>query len=308
MIECAYYPHKRIASPRSLALALCEDEQWIAELSAKASELYFPGKPTLKKDGTLRETFDTRPGLKRVLKKTNAVFLKQVIYPRYLHGALPKRACKSNSETHVGASVVLSLDIKSFFPSITAHHVYSVWAQLFKFTPRVCELMTNLTCCNGSLVQGAPTSSYLANLVFWDVEPTVVQKLAERGFRYTRYVDDISVSVTRVVSDTDVAWAISQIYAMLGSRGLRANRKKEQIMRSHRPVVLLGLVSNRKPSLNRVERHRIRAEVHKQMSVPESERLATQINSTIGKVQLVRRFHPEEGRKLLRRLSDKLPF
>jgi hypothetical protein len=303
MIERAFYPHKRIASLSSLALALFENEQGLTRLAAGAGEMYFPGKLIPKKDGSLRETFDTRPQLKRVLVRTNNVFLTRVVYPKYLHGSLRKRDPKSNAEVHVGALVVTRLDIKSFFPSITARHVNSIWMNVFRFAPTVCEILTDLTCCDGALIQGAPTSSYLANLVLWDVEPIVVQKLAERGFRYTRYVDDISVSANRNVRKDDMAWAISQIYAMLGSHGFKANRRKEEILRPNEPIILLGLVANRKVSLSGAKRNEIRAEVDRHTCLRPSESQTTRLKSTLGKVHHLRRFHPKEGSSLLSQLK-----
>jgi Reverse transcriptase (RNA-dependent DNA polymerase) len=305
MTDRAEYPSKRVASLRSLARALVESEEWLTKVAAKASEMYIAGKSIPKKDGSLRETFDTRPGLKRILSKINRVFLRRVIYPSYLHGALPKRDPKSAAEKHLRASVVASLDIKSFFPSITSRQVHSIWTGVFNFSPTVCDVMTNLTCCNGALVQGAPTSSYLANLVFWDVEPIVVEKLAQRGFRYTRYIDDISVSAVQNVTDKDLAWAIGQVYAMLGSRGFKGNRRKEDVMRQHKPIALLGLVVNSRAALSTAKRSQIRAEVHRQTATPQSDAETTKIDSTLGKVRFLRRFHPHEADGLLSRLSQK---
>lgn len=50
------------------------------------------------------------------------------------------------------------------------------------FSDDVAEILTMLTTKDGGLPQGAVTSSFLANLVFWDYEPSLVEKLAFAGY------------------------------------------------------------------------------------------------------------------------------
>ena len=75
---------------------------------------------------------------------------------------------------HVQAKTVVNLDISSFFESVSHVQVRRLWQHFFDFPPEVADLLTALTTYKGHLPRGAPASSYLGNLIFWDLEPQLV--------------------------------------------------------------------------------------------------------------------------------------
>lgn len=62
--------------------------------------------------------------------------------------------------------------------------------------------------------QGASTSGYIANLVFWDVEPRIVKDLLGRGFQYSRFADDITISCSREPSSDELSGIVSTVTGM----------------------------------------------------------------------------------------------
>lgn len=299
MVSPPQYPHAPIYSARALAKALHIDVNDLEFLALHADEMYFQVPPQVKRDGTLRALYDTRPALKRLLKSINSELLKKVEYPAYLQGSLPKRDYKSNAELHVGASLVVSLDVKSFFPSTTSQTVCSVWRGVFGFNEEVANLLTSLTCRNGVLGEGAPCSSYIANLVFWSQESSLVSSLKERGFTYSRYVDDITISSHMAVTQADVEWAIGRVYAMLGAHGYKPKRSKEKIMRRDEPVILTNLIVNTRAALPKKERSRIRAVAYNaKQALLNGTRLDVS-PSQLGQIYTLRRFHPREAQSFL---------
>ncbi|WP_208931843.1 reverse transcriptase domain-containing protein [Rheinheimera sp. F8] len=112
------------------------------------------------------------------------------------------------------------------------------------------------------LVQGALTSSYIANLVFWDVEHQVVKRLKRMGLKYTRLIDDITISSKTKNFDFSLAERI--VEEMLRSKDLPTNSEKRQLSYSGiTPLKVHGLqVNYSSPIFPKEEVKRIFAAVH----------------------------------------------
>ncbi|MBY0266796.1 MAG: reverse transcriptase family protein [Burkholderiales bacterium] len=275
----------------------------------RAHNLYIGPKPQVKKNGGVRYVFDTKPPLKPLLKKINSIFFRRTHFPPYLTGSIAGRDFIANVEVHKGARVVITEDIAQFFDCITEQHVYRIWREFFRFSDEIADLLTHLMTKDGRVFQGTPTSSYLANLAFWDFEPQLVNRLAARGIRYSRYVDDISISTTNDLSDSEKRWVVAQIYAMIGRGGFKPQRSKHQYLSSARPITIMGLNANssRAPTITRRERSRIRAlifQLEQRFASGETgPEFRQSLSHAIGKVGRLKRLHKVEGAALRTRLD-----
>lgn len=148
--------------------------------------------------------------------KTN--ILDKVEPSQYAMAYVSGRSIVDNAKSHESCEVVLNLDLKDFFESITERRVYGVFKELgyasnlaFEFA-RICtgkiseesyeklseleqerflELKNRSECV---LLQGASTSPGLSNLICRKLDARL-GKLADRvGANYTRYADDITFS------------------------------------------------------------------------------------------------------------------
>lgn len=303
------YPYNPIRTVDSLCLALGIKGSRLRSIARQAERMYIGPKPKPKKNGGLRYVFDTRAPLKPLLKKINQIFFKRVKYPSYLTGSLSGCDYVSNAAIHVGSRIVITEDIAKFFDSISSDAVYSVWHDFFNFSDDVAELLTVLTTKDGRVYQGTPTSSYLANLVFWRAEPFLVQRLHEKGFRYSRYVDDITVSSVAGCSDEDKAWVISQVYGMIGGAGFKAQRSKHSALSASGPIRIMGLIANDKkfPKIPAQERAAIRAQIYQLEECYRTgaleKTISSELNSVSGRIGRLTRLHPTEGRALKLRLD-----
>jgi hypothetical protein len=191
------YPYKPIHSLKALSLALGEPAELLMSLAKRSSNLY-RHVPQTKKDGSVRHTYDAYEPLKSIQRKIVDKFLARVLYPDYLHGGIKdsnaRRSIYSNARMHGKARTILLQDIKDFFPSISVLHVKQIFTGLFGFSDDVSQVLALLTTRSGVVPQGASTSGYLANLVFWDIEPALVTCLRTRGLTYSRFADDITIS------------------------------------------------------------------------------------------------------------------
>ena len=301
------YPYRPLRSVDSLAKALGYPAGMLRSIAARIPKLYIGPTPKPKRNGNgFRDVYDTKPPLKPLLRKINQVFFEAVRYPIYLQGSIKGRDPVRNAQLHGNSQVAICEDIEKFFDHITAELVFSIWNGFLGFAEEPAMLLTTLTTNGGRVFQGTPTSSYLANLAFWDIEPTVVDRLASRSIRYTRYVDDITLSHTLGLSADDKAWAISQVIAMMGSRGFKPARDKHVIQPGRGPITVMRMNINRQATITAKERGQIRAMVHHlEMRFDRSDfsvEFHQAMNTVNGKVGMLHRLHPVEADKLRERL------
>lgn len=133
------------------------------------SDYYTPFQ-IIKKSGGVREIRAPKPILKTIQRRINTRIFSHCTFPLYLQGSikdnLNPRDFFSNAKIHSSSKTVIAADIENFYPSVSAGSVKQVFKYLFKFPDDVADFLVSLTTLDGALPQGAPTSSYLANLIF----------------------------------------------------------------------------------------------------------------------------------------------
>lgn len=301
------YPFNPVRSLASLSRSLGVSVVELQQLGETASSLYREAKPIIKADGSTRRVFDALPVLKKVHRRMQIQFFQRVVFPDYLTGSLKGRDARRNAALHAGAAIVVTEDIKNFFPSTGAEVVYSIWAGFFGFAPEVARLLTMLSMKGGVLPQGAITSSYLANLAFWDQEWRLYEDLRDRGISYSRYVDDVTISSKEQINNEVIGRCIAEVYGLMASKGYKAKRSKHEIRRGNGPMLTTKLMINAHPALMTKERQNIRSAVH-QLEVlsrgsTNSVSLKSEINRVSGRVGRLSQLHPEEGAALRARLA-----
>jgi len=256
--------------------------------------------------------FDARRPLKDIQRKINQLFLKRVQFPYYLQGGIrdpiQPRHYVANVRIHSGSKLLIGEDIADFFSTTQRNYIYSVWSGFFGFSEEVSELLTAITTKDGVLPQGAPTSTLLANLVFWDTEPSLVEKFERKGLRYSRFVDDIAISSSNRIRKSIQREIIESVYGMMHQKRLLPKRGKHSIMGRGGRMVLNNLVANRRsPSLPKEERSRIRTAVYEIEAWSEKdgthEEFVRKLRSAYGRVRRLGQFHPQQSTKLLERLD-----
>jgi len=273
-MDSPLYPYKPIYNIKSLALLLGETVPLLNKLAEDSHKMY-RRVPQVKKDGSERETFDAHEPLKSVQRKIVDRLLAKVSYPDYLHGGIrdssSPRSIYSNVKSHSGARNIVLQDIKNFFPSITVDKVLSIFKGMMGFGDEVAVMLTRLVTKGGVVPQGASTSSYIANLVFWDVEPRLVVWVREQGMSYSRFADDISISSKRVILSDQKTDIVRRVTGMLAAKGFVQKRQKmhvlkrgQAITKTDEPeaVVITGLsVAGPRPGVTKKERKQIRSAV-----------------------------------------------
>jgi len=302
-----YYKKAPIQSIQALSRALKIEPDVLVAIANNAEDLWKPPHELKKDDGTSRLVIDAMPRLKAIHRRIQKELLSHVYFPNYITGSVKGNDYSVNAAIHVNKSIVIAEDIKSFFPNSTTTLVNEIWTSFFGFSPEVAGILTKLITKNECLPQGGICSSYLANLAFWDLEPSLFEALETKGIAYSRYVDDISASSQTQLNNIEKTQVIRQIYGMLIKKGFRPKRAKHEIHTRKKPMVVTKLVVNDKVSLPNAERNRIRAAVFQlERRINGGERghqIATDITHIAGRVGVMNRFHRTEGGQLKNRLK-----
>jgi hypothetical protein len=301
-----FYSQRRIGTLHALRIPLGLSIRELLSLAQRADGLYRIAKSIAKPDGSIRNTYDALEPLKEVHRRIKSQILDHVNYPAYLTGSIKGRDYKINAKLHVRARIVINEDIRGFFPSTSADRVFNIWRGFFGFSEEVAQCLTQLTTRQGELPQGAITSSFLANLVFWQDEPKLYARFAARGLVYSRYIDDIAVSSKTFLTNDAKSEVVRHVYGMLLKHGYRPKRAKHEIATSATRMAVMKLAVNTKPGLDKSTRSRIRAVVHAvEKRVANDEALSFERGpyaQAMGQVLHLERFHPGNAAPLKNRL------
>lgn len=301
------YSGQAIRRVESLGKALRCLPQRLGYLAKNADRLYRVAQEIEKSDGSKRVTFDAKPALKEIHRRIKSEILDRVTFPLYLTGSIKGRDYKANAELHVGAVIVIAEDIGSFFPSTTTAHVFDVWRNFFGFSDEIARLLTVLTTRNGELPQGAITSPYLANLVFWRDEPALHDRFAADGIVYSRFVDDVAASSKTPIPPERKTEIVRLIFGLMLRHGYKPKRKKHELKTAGQQMTVTKLTVNQKPGLPNADRARIRAAVHRLECLAGQGALSAEqlreYASVSGRVNHLARFHPGEAAGLKARLK-----
>lgn len=223
------------------------------------------------------------------LRQAQRTILSQLLDPVPVHdsahGFVTGRSVRTGAAPHVGAAVIISLDLESFFASISAGRIYGVLRSIGYPEP-VAHLLTGLCTTRtpvpvlaamphadtGSafrlrrrltephLPQGAPTSPQLANLCAFHLDQRLSAYALAAGLRYTRYADDLTFSS---LDPTVRARAIiTAIGAIVAEEGFVVHTGKTRVRRPHQRQQVTGVVVNTRLRVPRENYDTLRAILH----------------------------------------------
>ncbi|WP_153116842.1 reverse transcriptase family protein [Rhodocyclus tenuis] len=313
------YRGSPIRSLEALSSALSCDEPILKHISNHVAD-YYTFFEIEKKSGGARQIKPPKPILKAIQKRINSRIFSLCEFPEYLQGSIKDatnpRDFVSNARAHSNGKTVVAADIKNFYPSVTESNVKEIFKYLFRFSDDVTAVLVALTTLDNSLPQGAPTSSYLANLVFYNNEHKLVTELRRKGLIYTRLIDDITVSSPVVLDKNEQEWIIRKIKGFTASKGLELHRGKLKVCTTSTPganVIVTGLWIDRgHPRISREARNKIRAAVHRCKKEHEAGHKTLgefhdRHNSVSGSVALISRLGHTQGKQYRLILNENLP-
>lgn len=254
--------------------------RWLAyhRVVDTASHYHFWRVP--KRTGGERLISAPKPTLKKVQRWIARELSEKLPTHGAAHGFIPGRSTLSNARPHVGAAVLVKLDLKDFYPTITLARVKGLFRkagygeQVATLLALLCtEAPRQLQVVRGkphyvaegprALPQGAPTSPSITNALCLRLDARLAGLARKLGFRYTRYADDLTFSFHPRKPDAAAGVArheaegapgskgepalgvlLKAVEQIVGAEGFRLNAKKTRVLRPGNAQRVTGLVVN----------------------------------------------------------------
>jgi RNA-directed DNA polymerase len=203
------------------------------------------------------------------------------------HGFVAGRSAITGAAVHVGARLVINMDLEHFFASISAGRIWGVLRSAGYPEP-VAHLLAGLTThaspmsalsvmptgpdpsrdfrlrrrlAAPHLPQGAASSPQLANLVAFSLDRRLAAYAQAAGLRYTRYADDLTFSGGQALARQAPALRAA-VRMMIGQEGFRLNPAKSRQRGDDQRQMVTGIVVNRRTNLARPDYDRLKAVLH----------------------------------------------
>ena len=235
-----------------------------------------------KRDGTDRAIWAPLPRLKEAQRWILLNIVERLLIHGAAHGFVAGRSILSNANMHTNARIVLKMDIKDFFPTITYPRVRGVFRhagyreQVATLLALLCtESPREIVQDNGRamfvslgprcLPQGAPTSPGLTNVICLKMDRRLSGLAKKLGWRYTRYADDMTFSLpNKSKVDPNVKSLIGLVHQIVSDEGFQVHPSKTCVARKGGRQTVTGLVVNgdAAPRVPRKLRRQMRAAIH----------------------------------------------
>jgi hypothetical protein len=275
----------RLDTPDQLAEALglsIARLRWLAYHRDAATRIHYRRFTIAKRGGGERAIWAPLPTLKAAQHWILHNVAERLPVHGAAHGFLPGRSTLTNATAHTDAKVVVKVDLKDFFPSVTWRRVKGIFRKA-GYREQVATLLALL--CTESprevvelegqtyyvslgprcLPQGAPTSPALTNTLCLRLDRRLAGLAKRLGWRYTRYADDLTFSLPASHSGKPRLGALLGLVRRIAeAEGFRLNPDKTRVHRRGGRQQVTGLVVNGggPPRVPRALRRQLRAAAH----------------------------------------------
>jgi RNA-directed DNA polymerase len=217
-----------------------------------------------KRDGSPRLISAPKPELKRIQRWIAREITEHLPIHGAAHGFVAGRSIATNAIVHATARIVVKLDIKGFYPTVTTRRVKgllrraglgeqvaTLLALLVTESPRE-EVVTHgrtyyVATGPRSLPQGAPTSPSITNALCLRMDCRLSGLARKLGGRYTRYADDLTFS-WHGGERGDIGTLLRAVRMVVKSEGFEIHTKKTRVMRKGARQKVTGLIVNTAPA------------------------------------------------------------
>lgn len=309
-----------LATPPELASAIgisIPQLKWLAFHSVAATRVHYVNFTVPKKSGGVRTLAAPHQKLAAAQRWIFENVLQKVPPHDAANGFVTGRSVVTNAQPHVGTDVVVNVDLKDFFPSITFYRVEGLFRSL-GYSPAVATIMALLcTECPRremkyagqvyhvatgprGLPQGACTSPAISNLVTRHLDVRFSAMAKKLQWNYTRYADDMTFSTTQ--SAPAIGYLLARIRHISGDEGFVVNEKKTRVLRKHARQMVTGVVVNDQLSVDRRKVRKLRAILHNAKSTgleaQNREEIPNFTDWISGMIAWVEMVQPKQGVKL----------
>lgn len=228
-----------------------------------------------KRSGGTRVISAPRKRLKAAQRWILDSLLNRPTLSDHAHGFRKGRSIVTNARPHVGAEVVVNVDLRDFFPTVTYRRVKGLYRKL-GYSEEVATLLA-LLCTEPDTVeteldgityyvaqgtrhlpQGAPTSPAITNLLCRRLDRRLSAFAHKYGLVYSRYADDLTLSSARGVTPP-VGAMLAVLEKVATGEGFVLHPDKISVKHRGRRQEVTGIVVNDRLSVDRRTFKRFRA-------------------------------------------------
>ncbi len=232
-----------------------------------------------KKTGGVRSISAPLPRLKQAQQWILDHILEKIVLHPNAHGFRRGRSIVTNAQPHVGALVVINLDLQDFFPSISYQRVKGIFCSL-GYAEAVATIL-GLICTEPEIIQveldsrsyyiaqterhlpqGAPSSPALTNILCRRLDRRLSGLASSRGFTYTRYADDLTFSTLNPEKLRDIGNILQSVSSIVVHEGLTVHPEKTRVLRNSQQQEVTGVVVNQKLNVDRTILQKFRATLY----------------------------------------------
>lgn len=228
-----------------------------------------------KKSGGKRLISAPKPKLKATQNWIKEHILDKIEANQNVHGFVKDRSILTNAEPHQNKNLVISLDLKNFFPTISYKRVKGLFQKL-GYSEQLSTIFALLTTHNETdklnvdgevyyaqkvdketgktnrfLPQGSPVSPAITTLIAYKMDKRLEGLAKKMGFTYTRYADDLTFSSNlkldannRKETDKIIGSLLYFIKKVVVSEGFELHPDKTHIMRKGNQQKVTGIIVN----------------------------------------------------------------
>ncbi|MEW8231483.1 MAG: retron St85 family RNA-directed DNA polymerase [Candidatus Thiodiazotropha endolucinida] len=239
-----------------LSLLLGRNKKYLAS-AVNSTNSHYREFSIPKRSGGDRSISAPYPALLLCQKWINSHILSHLDVSIHAHGFVKGRSIITNANSHIGSSMLLKMDLKDFFPSITFSRVMKVFLDC-GYTPKVSFYLSRLCTLDGTLPQGAPSSPTLSNIIAKYMDMRLSKFAKSANLVYTRYADDL------VFSGPDLrANFVQNATKIISESGFIVNDSKTQLIKSDRRKIVTGIyLCGQSLKLPRKSRRELTKELH----------------------------------------------
>lgn len=252
-----------IFDQQHLSYLLCMEHRNLRQLVKSASS-YYKYFAIKKRRGGLRRIMSPYSELRDVQTWIKENILDKIELPNCVKAFVKGRNIMENAKMHEGRKYILKVDITNFFESIGVRQVYVAFRKM-GYDRSVAAWLANL--CTAKiedykyeqledqeeiqklfndlyhklepfLVQGAPTSPGLANIICNRMDKRMMGLANKHGFTYSRYADDMTFSADK----KDRLPKVSMIRKIVETEGFHLNEEKIELLHEGNRQIVTGLL------------------------------------------------------------------
>ncbi|AOW99385.1 RNA-dependent DNA polymerase [Moorena producens PAL-8-15-08-1] len=231
-----------------------------------------------KKTGGERLISAPKPKLKQAQHWILSNILEKLELDNAAHGFRRDRSIVTNAQPHVGADVIINIDLKNFFPSISYPRVKGLFRS-FGYSEAAATVF-GLLCTEADieeveldsktyyvatsdrhLPQGSPASPAITNILCRRLDHRLTTLATDLGFTYTRYADDLTFSGSGD-SLRFIGKLLKRTSSVVAHEGFTINQQKTRILRKSQQQEVTGIVVNDHLNISRKQLKRFRATLY----------------------------------------------